>query len=231
MSSSSASNTRLSLVLAPVTSSDSGSPPPSTARCSLDPRLARSTGFAPHRSPPDRPQADRIHADPRPVQPAGLAQFVQQQLLEPLEHPSGRPLGEPPPAGGHAAAAELAHRQQRPRRGGAGHEDDRGHAGPVGHGTGRATAGVGGWGGSRGWMRCHSASGSSRSARVVMGGDHRITKPTPPAAAPEVPKCPLNGPDGSLSATSTSVDHRQMDGTTITIPIAQVNSVNMAYNG
>ena len=46
-SSSSASNTRLSLVLAPVTSSASGRPPPSTARCSLDPGLARSTGFAP----------------------------------------------------------------------------------------------------------------------------------------------------------------------------------------
>src|SRR5215211_6465261 len=113
-SSSSASNTRLSLVLAAVTSSDSGSPPPSTARCSLDPRLARSTGFAPHRSPPDRPQADRIHADPRPVQLTGLAELVQQQLLEPLEHPSGGPLGEASPAGGHAAAAELADRQQRP---------------------------------------------------------------------------------------------------------------------
>jgi hypothetical protein len=43
--------TGLSLVLASVTSSDSGSPPPSTARCSLHPRLARSTGFAPVRSP------------------------------------------------------------------------------------------------------------------------------------------------------------------------------------
>ena len=39
-----------------------------------------------------------------------------------------------------------------------------------------AAAGMGGWGCSRGWMCCHSASGSSRSARVVIGGDHRITK-------------------------------------------------------
>ena len=34
----------LSLALAPLTSSDSGSPPRSTARCSLDPGLARSAG-------------------------------------------------------------------------------------------------------------------------------------------------------------------------------------------
>jgi hypothetical protein len=27
-------------------------------------------------------------------------------------------------------------------------------------------------GGSSGWMRCHSASGSRRSARVIMGADH-----------------------------------------------------------
>jgi hypothetical protein len=62
-SSSNASNTTASGVLAAVTSSDSGSPQPSTARCSLDPGLARSTGFAPHRSPPDRAQAEGIHAD------------------------------------------------------------------------------------------------------------------------------------------------------------------------
>ena len=68
-------------------------PAASTARCSLDPRVARSTGFAPVRSPPDRPQAEGVHADPRPVQPTGLAQLVQQQLLEPLEHPGVGPLG------------------------------------------------------------------------------------------------------------------------------------------
>ena len=77
----------LSLVLAPVTSTDSGSPPPSTARCSLEPGLARSTGFAPTWSPPCGAQAEAVHAHARPVQPAGLAQLVQQQLLEPFEHP------------------------------------------------------------------------------------------------------------------------------------------------
>jgi hypothetical protein len=35
-----------------------------------------------------------------------------------------------------------------------------------------------GGGGSRGWMRCHNWSGSSRSARAVMSGDHRTTSAT-----------------------------------------------------
>jgi hypothetical protein len=111
MSSSSASNTAASGVLAAVTSSDSGMPPPSFARWSLEPGLARSTGFAPVWSPPCRPQAEGIHTHPRPVQPAGHAELVQQQLLQPLEHPSPSPLTEASPAGRHAAAAELAHRQ------------------------------------------------------------------------------------------------------------------------
>ena len=50
----SASTTTASLVLAAVTSTDSGSPVASAARCSLGPRLARSTGFAPVWSPPER---------------------------------------------------------------------------------------------------------------------------------------------------------------------------------
>jgi len=109
-SSSSASNIAASGVLAAVTSSDSGSPMPSAARCSLDPRLARSTGFAPVRSPPHRPEVERVHADARPVELASPAELVQQQLLEPLENPGVGPIGKPPPAGRHAAAAELAHR-------------------------------------------------------------------------------------------------------------------------
>ena len=36
-----------------------------------------------------------------------------------------------------------------------------------------------GGGGSSSWIRCHSASGSRRSARVVMSGDHSIIEPTP----------------------------------------------------
>ena len=51
MSSNTASNMVESLALAALTISDSGSPPASPARCSLDPCLPRSTGFAPVRSP------------------------------------------------------------------------------------------------------------------------------------------------------------------------------------
>jgi hypothetical protein len=50
-SSSTASNMVASLALAALRISDSGSPPASPARCSLDPALPRSTGFAPVRSP------------------------------------------------------------------------------------------------------------------------------------------------------------------------------------
>jgi hypothetical protein len=47
-----------------------------------------------------------------------------------------------------------------------------------------------GGGGSRGWMRCHSASGRSLSARVVMSGDHHTTiHPVP--SPDEVPECPF----------------------------------------
>src|SRR5829696_6202762 len=177
MSPSSASNTRLSLVLAPVTSTDSGSPLPSTARCSLDPALARSTGFAPTWSPPDRAQAEGVHAHPRPVQPAGLAQLVQQQLLQPLEHPGVGPFGKAPPAGGRRAATELGDRQQRPGGGGAGHEQDRGHAGPIRYGAGRAPAGVGG----RRWQQGLEALPQRLGQEFVgQGGHERGSSHNPP---------------------------------------------------
>jgi hypothetical protein len=60
-----------------------------------------------------------------------------------------------------------------------------------------------GGGGSRGWMRCHSASGSKRSARVVMGGDHRTTQLPRPIASPEVPECPLSEVSPASRAHST----------------------------
>src|SRR4029453_12428014 len=147
MSSSSASNTAASGVFALVISSDSGSPVPSPARCSLHPGLARSTGFAPTWSPPDRPQAEGGDADAGPVQLAGLAELVEQDHLEPLEHSRVGPLAEASPAGGGAAPAELADRQQRPGGGGAGHEQDRGHAGAIGTGAGGPAPGGGGRGG------------------------------------------------------------------------------------
>ena len=78
------------------------------------------------------------------------------------------PTRQPPPAGRHAPATELAHRQQRPRGGGTRHEHDRGHAGPVRHGAGASRAPE--VDGRTGWTRCHSAAGRRLSARVVMGG-------------------------------------------------------------
>jgi hypothetical protein len=168
MSSSSAWNTAASGVLAAVTSSHSGNPVPSAARWSLHPGLARSTGFAPVWSPPNRAQAKGVHGDPRPVERSGRAELVQQQPLQSFEHPGPGPLGKPPPATRHTAAAELTDREQRPRGGGAGHEQDRSHAGPVRDGSRCAAAGVGWRGWQQGWMRCHSASAGSRSARVVM---------------------------------------------------------------
>ena len=179
MSSSSASNTLASRMLAAVTSSDSGSPVPSLARWSLDPRLARSTGFAPVRSPPNSPQAEGVHGDPRPVELAGLAKLVQQQLLEPFEHPRPGPLGKPPPAGRHRAAAELAYRQQSPGCGGAGHEQDRDHAGPVRHRARRAPTRPGGRGRQQGVDALPQPIGQQPSARAVMAGIIAPNQPNP----------------------------------------------------
>jgi hypothetical protein len=48
-----------------------------------------------------------------------------------------------------------------------------------------------GGGGSKGWIRCHSWSGSKRSARVVMSADHRTTT-QPTHRPPEVPERPFS---------------------------------------
>jgi hypothetical protein len=41
--------------------------------------------------PPDRPQAEGVDGDPRPVELTGFAKLIQQRLLEPLEHPGVGP--------------------------------------------------------------------------------------------------------------------------------------------
>ena len=197
MSSSTASNIVASLALAALITTDNGSPPASLARWSLDPALPRSTGFAPVRSPFDRAQAERVDACAGQVDAARRTQLIQQQRLKLIEHPGAGPLIQPPPAGGRRPTAQLLGRQQPPRGGCAGHEDDRGHAGPIRHGARHATARSGGWRRSSGWIRCHSASGRSLSARVVMSGDHRITQP---GALPHVPECPVS--EGRAQASS-----------------------------
>ena len=189
MSSSTASNIVASLALAALITTDNGSPPASLVRWSLDPALPRSTGFAPVRSPFDRAQAERVDACAGQVNAAGRTQLVQQQRLKLIEHPGAGPLVQPPPAGGRGAAAQLL-------------------AGSSPHGVevramkmiaamqarsatvrGTPPRAREGGGGSSGWMRCHSASGRSLSARVVMSGDHCITQP---GRLPHVPECPVS---------------------------------------
>jgi hypothetical protein len=131
--------------------------------------------------PPDRPQAEAVHGDPGPVERADLAELVQQHRLQPLEHPSVGPLGKPPPAGRHRAAAELAHRQQRPRvevRHMKMIAAMQARSDTVRGAPPRACEGVGG---SSGWMRCHSASGSSLVGQSghERGSSH-TTHPTQP---------------------------------------------------
>jgi hypothetical protein len=145
MSSSTASKMVASLALAALRMRASGRPPRSPARCSLDPCVPRSTGFAPVRSPFDRPQAAGVHADPLQVDAAGLAEFVQQHRLELLEHPGLGPLVKPAPAGGGRAAAQLLGWQRAPGGGGAGHEQQRGHTVAVWHPARDPTAWAGWW--------------------------------------------------------------------------------------
>jgi hypothetical protein len=133
MSSNSASNLVASLALAALRTTDSGSPPRSPARCSLEPCLPRSTGVAPVRSPVDRPQAEGVDTDAFQVDPAGGTEFVQQDRPELLEHPGAGPLVQASPAGGGRAAAQFLGWQQAPRGRGAGHEDERGDAVAVRH--------------------------------------------------------------------------------------------------
>jgi hypothetical protein len=131
--------------LAAVTAAVSGSPCPSQTSWILDPGLPRSTGFAPTWSPALGAHAGRVHAGARPVQPALLAEPVEDVEVEPLEHARLRPLGKPPPGGRWRAAAELLSRQQPPRGGGARHVDDRGKAVAVADGAASATIRRAGW--------------------------------------------------------------------------------------
>src|SRR5215217_3077950 len=131
MSSTTAWNMVVSLTLAAVTTAVSGSPLASQARWSLLPGLPRSTGFAPTWSPALGPHAHGVHARPRPVELALLAQAVQDLQVQGVEDAGVGPLGEAAPAGRRGAAAELAGRQEPPRGRGGGHVDDRGQAGPI----------------------------------------------------------------------------------------------------
>src|SRR3954469_23411832 len=76
------SRQRLACRLAPETKTFRGRPWASTSRGYSLPSLPRSVGLAPVSAPPFRPDADRAKAGPRPVQPALLAQAVQDGLVQ-----------------------------------------------------------------------------------------------------------------------------------------------------
>jgi hypothetical protein len=132
-------------VLAAVTAAASGRPWPSVTRWSLDPGLPRPTGFAPTWSPTLGAYAHGIHAGPRPVQPALLAEQVEHLQMQRVEHTSPGPFLQPTPHGGRRAAAKLADREQPPWRGGTGHVDDGGQAVAIADGTSPAAIRGTGW--------------------------------------------------------------------------------------
>src|SRR4051812_17389275 len=70
-----------------------------------------------------RSDADAVQAGPRPVQPAVLAELVQNGLMQPVEDAGLVPLAHPPPAGPARAVAELAG-QLGPADAGGQHEGD-----------------------------------------------------------------------------------------------------------
>jgi hypothetical protein len=137
-SSTMAASSTPSLTLAAVTAGTSGSPWPSTIRCSLDPGLPRSTGFAPTWSPAFGAHAHGVKARPRPVHQALGAQPIQQLVVQPLEHAGVAPLHQAAADRRLRAAAKLTSGQQPPGGRGPSHVHDRGQAVAIADGTGPA---------------------------------------------------------------------------------------------
>ena len=132
MASTTGSSSFESWTLAAESRTASGMPLRSTTRWYLLPRLPRSAGFGPvSLAPALGPDADAVHARPRPVDGALVAQPVQQRGVQPLPDAGRLPVAQPPPAGRAAPAAQLLG-QQPPRRAGAQDEDDAAERGAVG---------------------------------------------------------------------------------------------------
>jgi hypothetical protein len=141
MSSTTACSMVTSATLAAVTTTVSGSrcrrrPGGACCRACHDRRDLRPRG-----PPTPGPHAHAVHARPRPVHLAPLAEPVQDHKMQLVEHPRSGPLGEPTPTGRGRATAKLAGRQQSPGGRRAGHEHDGGKAGPVGDGAVPAAVG------------------------------------------------------------------------------------------
>jgi hypothetical protein len=131
----------VSLTLAAVTTTLSGSPPPSQTRWTLLPGLPRSTGFAPTWSPHAWPARSWCPGSPGPT-PAGPARRGGSRPQDggrrtPRRWPT-RWAGASRSPGSHSQARGRAHRQDGQ---GAGHVDDRGQTGPVGDGAVAAAVG------------------------------------------------------------------------------------------
>jgi hypothetical protein len=102
-----ASNIWLSRTLAAEMVTLSGSPFRSTIRWRFVPDLPRFVGSGPALSPPGRRHAGGVHGGAAPIDLVGLAQPIEQHLVQLLPDPRGLPFLQPAPAG-HARAA--AHR-------------------------------------------------------------------------------------------------------------------------
>jgi hypothetical protein len=104
----------MSLWLAPLKESASGVPRPQVTGWCLEPLLPRSTGLGPVFSPPDGADVRAVDRRPRPVDPVGLAELREQQLVQALPDALLLPLSQRSPAR-HARAAAHLLRQVFPR--------------------------------------------------------------------------------------------------------------------
>lgn len=118
-----------------------GMPFRSTTRWYVEPTLPRSVGFGPVCSPPFRPDAEAVHARPRPVGGRLVAQPVQEPFVQLLPDASLLPVTESALAGGAAAAAQFFG-QPPPGTARPQGEDDAAEGGTVGD-AGPATLGLG----------------------------------------------------------------------------------------
>src|SRR4051794_24179549 len=132
----------MSLRLAPSTASPTGTPLASTNRLRLTPFLARSVGFFPVFSPPERGLGHApVHAQPGPVDAPEVVELQEARPPELQEDAGGGPLLEPVVGGGGGADAGGV--QRLPLAAGVQEEEDGVEAVAVGPGRAAAAEAVG----------------------------------------------------------------------------------------
>jgi hypothetical protein len=97
-----------------------------------EPRSAYSNIARAIFSPPGGRNVRRVERGPRPVEPAGFAQAVEQCSVKPRPHPGYVPLPEAPPASHPRAAAHLLGKHL-PRNSCLEHEQDARKSGAIVH--------------------------------------------------------------------------------------------------